>query len=207
MLEPLKKTALSDIFHAHADECTTRLLTTRDDIQKFMNLHLDVYWSLPAAQQHFYKRVNYPRLTAHLNAGNHIIGVIGPDDETLLAGARLTLAKNVGKAALPDFPLDGPINPSNTAIIQTLSAHPKTNGNGGKLASLVFAGVADAARAEGMEWVLGKLAYGNANPKLNNEASFKTFQRNGYGTLMGPTKAGLDFYKSLIVAKHLGIAG
>lgn len=199
-----KKPPLTDIYKSHASDCTIGVLPI-SSAQDFFNLHLDVYWNLPATKQHFYKRLRYGQLKASLaNGSSKIIGVTAPDGKTLLAGARLTWSSGLSPEIQKQFSLiNGPINDGNSAVIQSLSAHPKTNGHGGQLIAALFNYAAQVAEADKKEWILGKLSWGNQLEELNNYASFKTFNRNGYSVIDPPSKKGIDFYKSIIVARNI----
>lgn len=195
---------ISPIFKSHASQCTISALPL-EKLQDFITLHKEVYWNLPKSQQHFYKYVQYHKLKKSVLLGNSVIAVTAPDNKTLLAGARLTYTTTLPENELKDMLLlGGPINAQNTSIIQTLSAHPHTYGQGGRLVQAVLEHAAQKAQEQGKEWLFGKLAWGNANDTLNNHASFKTFARNGFSVLYGPDYKGKDDYKSIIVARHLG---
>lgn len=202
---------VSDIFHTAVEDCTARLITSDKDVKAFFNLHMDVYWSLPVSKQHFYKRVSYIKMLQHNKAGHKTLGLFGPEPEMpLLAGTRLTLPEMMApdaqgvRGGLADHPfeVDG-YTADQWLHIQTLSAHPKTNGTGGVYTDAVFAGVEKTGIEMGRTMASGKLSWGNADASLNNVASFKAFARNGYQMYDQPAHRGIDFYKSVIMVKSL----
>lgn len=193
---------ISNIYKAHATDCTVKDLSEcKQSVQEFLNLNSDIYWSLAACEQHKYKLVRHGHLMQDVKKGSKIIGIIGPDGKTLLAGARLTFAKHASPKALAAIPVTE--NLETTAIIQTLGAHPNTNGNGGGLSTLIFKTAHDWAKSQGITTLMGKLAYGNDRPKLNNPASFAVFTKAGFAPVTTPTQVGSDFYKSIVMGKPL----
>ncbi|HEY8962955.1 MAG TPA: hypothetical protein VIN59_00685, partial [Alphaproteobacteria bacterium] len=179
---------VSDLFHTAVGDCSARTVETEAEMKAFLQMHHDRYWALPMAQKHFYKRVSYVKLKKDMLAGHKIMALFGPKPEMpLLAGARMTFPELLGlkggqRQGLPDHPFDADgFSADEWLHIQTLTANLKTNGSGGVYTGAVFSAMEEFAKAQGRTLLSGKMAWGNADDKQNNHASYNAFKRNGFG--------------------------
>lgn len=193
--------ALAAQYNAQAAfDFTPTILTDKKMLAAFHALHVQVHNKLSATQKHFLKRRNYGDLFNHVVNG-HPTAVIYHGNQ-MVAQSLITFPDHPGIKNIDAYSFGDDMPAKDCVIVQTLGTHADFRGH--RLSSMILECAEAVAEGHGRKHLMAKIAYGNADAKKNNLASFKVFQAAGFEIWKGPSVMKNDSYSSIILHKVVG---